>query len=73
MHMDEHWMTMGRKKVAVGAELWRACSDTGRWPSYPRRAVVPEYPGFKETKWLEREEAEFSDPAKFNPEILQAG
>jgi len=60
MHMDEHWMTMGRKKVDVGVGLWRHAITTNKWPCYPNRSIVPEYPGFKETKWLEREVNEFS-------------
>lgn len=62
MHMDEHWLTMGRKKVQRAIDLWRICISTGRWPAYPNRSIVPEYPGFKETRWLEREETEFSEP-----------
>jgi hypothetical protein len=60
MHMDEHWMTMGRKKVDVGVALWRHAVTNDKWPGYPARSIVPEYPGFKETKWLEREISEFS-------------
>jgi hypothetical protein len=60
MHMDEHWMTMGRKKVDVGVQLWRHAIMNDKWPGYPNRSIVPEYPGFKETKWLEREVNEFS-------------
>ncbi|SEE79265.1 AAA domain-containing protein [Bradyrhizobium lablabi] len=71
MHMDEHWMTMGRKKVAAGVALWRASTQANRWPGYPHKAIVPEYPGWQETKWLDREEAEFSDPAKFDPKIYR--
>jgi hypothetical protein len=55
MHMNEHWLTMGRKKVAIGADIWRTCIETGRWPSYSRNAILPEYPGFKENQWLQRE------------------
>ena len=60
MHMDEHWLTMGRKKVDVGIQLWRHAITTNKWPGYPARSIIPEYPGFKETKWLEREVNEFS-------------
>jgi hypothetical protein len=60
MHMNEHWMTMGRKKVEVGIQLWRHAITTNKWPGYPARSIIPEYPGFKETKWLEREVNEFS-------------
>jgi hypothetical protein len=60
MHMNEHWLTMGRKKVEVGVALWRRAIQSGKWHGYPNRSIVPEYPGFKETQWLEREEQEFS-------------
>jgi hypothetical protein len=60
MHMDEHWMTMGRKKVDICVQLWRHAITNDKWPGYPNRSIVPEYPGFKETKWLEREVNEFS-------------
>lgn len=72
MHMNEHWMTMGRKKVDVGAGLWRVCTETGYWPSYPRCAVTPEYPGFREKVWLERElSGEFEREA--DPKLIMAG
>lgn len=55
MHMDEHWLTMGRKKVQAAIAMWHAALRTGRWHGYPARAVHPEYPGFREKQWLERE------------------
>lgn len=69
-HMDEHWMTMGRKKVAAADRLWRAAITTGKWPGYGRRAIVPEYPAWAENRWLEREEIEFSEN---NPKLIMAG
>jgi hypothetical protein len=65
MHMTEPWMTMGAKKVQTGIDLWCRCMQTGRWPAYPARSQTPEYPGFKEKLWLERElSGEFeNDPA----------
>ena len=55
MHMDEHWLTMGRKKVQAAMTMWRAALKTGRWPGYPVQAIRPEYPLFREKQWLERE------------------
>jgi len=55
MHMDEHWLTMGRKKVQAAMTMWRAALKTGRWPGYPVQAIRPEYPQFREKQWLERE------------------
>ena len=55
MHMDEHWLTMGRKKVQAAMTLWRAAIKSGRWQGYPLQAVRPEYPTYREKQWLERE------------------
>jgi hypothetical protein len=66
-HMSESWMTMGRKKVSVGAGIWEACIETGYWPTYPHQAIIPEYPSWQESRWLEREVTEFSEPIKRTP------
>ncbi len=55
MHMNEYWMTMGRKKVEAGIALWRPAVEHNYWRGYGTKAVIPEYPGFKEKQWLERE------------------
>ncbi len=55
VELDEHWMTMGRKKLAYAVELWRRCIAANGWPSYPPEVLRPVYPGFKETQWLDRE------------------
>jgi hypothetical protein len=55
MVMTEHWLTMGRKKLQHAIDIWSACMKRNQWPGYPPRAVYPEYPGFKETQWLNRE------------------
>jgi len=70
VHMDEHWLTMGRKKVQRGADLWRVCIETGHWPAYPRKAIIPEYPVYAESRWLDREINEFSKP---DPKLIMAG
>ena len=70
MHMNEYWLTMGRKKVSAAADLWRVCSETGHWRDYGRHAVIPEYPAFKEKQWLEREEFEFAAP---DQKLIMAG
>jgi len=70
MHMNEYWLTMGRKKVAIAADIWRACLESGIWPAYPRKAIIPEFPGFKEKQWLEREEFEFGNS---DPKLIMAG
>lgn len=63
MPMDEIWMTMGRKKVDAGIARWAASIKSNRWPDYGNQAVIPEYPSFAMSSFLEREESEF-DPAE---------
>lgn len=70
MHMDEHWLTMGRKKVAVAMGMWHAAIKTDRWPGYGSRAVHPEYPSFREKQWLERE---LSGEFESDPSLIMAG
>lgn len=60
--MSESVMTMGRKKLQAAIGIWSHCTETGKWPGYTNRIVVPEYPGFRESQWLEREVNEFSEP-----------
>jgi len=55
MHMNEYWMTMGRKRVEAGISLWQSAIKNNYWRNYGVKAVVPEYPGFKEKQWLDRE------------------
>jgi hypothetical protein len=62
--MGEAALTMGRKKLQVAVDIWRECIESGEWPGYINRVVVPEYPGFAEYRWLEREVNEFSQPIK---------
>jgi hypothetical protein len=70
MHMNEYWLTMGRKKVETGAAIWRACIASNNWPAYPRYPVTPEFPGFKEKQWLDRElSGEFEQDTK----LIMAG
>jgi hypothetical protein len=55
MHMNEYWMTMGRKKVEAGIALWAPAVKNNYWRGYGTSAVVPDYPSYKEKAWLERE------------------
>jgi PDDEXK-like domain of unknown function (DUF3799) len=57
VELDEHWLTMGRKKLAYAVELWQRCMAANGWPAYPSEVLRPVYPGFKETQWLDRETA----------------
>lgn len=68
MHMDEHWLTMGRKHVNAAVMRWKSAIESGRWQGYPRCGIVPEYPSFKESKFLDRELS-----GEFEPELIMAG
>lgn len=48
-------IAMGHKMLDRAVELWRACVTAGRWPGYPPEIVTPEYPGWAEQQWLDRE------------------
>ena len=65
--LSESVMTMGRKKLTVAVDLWRHCIENDSWPTYINRVISPEYPGFKESQWLEREVNEFAEPIKRGP------
>lgn len=67
MHMDEHWLTMGRKNVDAAVMRWKHAVETDDWFGYPNRGIRPEFPGFKENQFLEREVNEFSEPIKRGP------
>jgi hypothetical protein len=70
MHMDEHWLTMGRKKVAAAVGTWEVSMKLDKWPSYPARSIYAEYPSFKEKQWLERE---LSGEFESDPSLIMAG
>jgi hypothetical protein len=70
MHMSKYWMTMGHKKVQTGVDIWRRCIEAGKWPAYPPRSITPDYPGFKEKQWLERE---LSGEFENDPSLIMAG
>jgi hypothetical protein len=53
--MDEHWLTMGRKQVEAAVSMWKAAIKSNRWIGYPLRSITPEFPGYRENKWLDRE------------------
>lgn len=76
--LPESTMTMGRKMVAKAETMWREAILTNRWTGYPALIHHPEYPGWKETRWLEREISDEADReraprAKFEPKNLMAG
>lgn len=67
-------MTMGRKQLEFGLDIWRRSMSVGThveaWPGYGREIQYPEFPGFKETKWLEREVV---DDARRRENLIMAG
>jgi hypothetical protein len=57
IEMNEHWLTMGRKKLDFALGIWRRCVSTGTWEGYPSAPIIPDYPTFREARWLDREQA----------------
>lgn len=53
--LDNVGLEIGRKKVAAAFNLWSRCLRENVWPGYPARIVVPSYPSWAESAWLERE------------------
>lgn len=60
VEIPEGPLTIGRKQLAVGRAFWRQCLTSGEWPGYPSGVIRPEYPGYRESEWLNREMDEFS-------------
>jgi hypothetical protein len=73
MVMNEHWLTMGRKKLQHAVDIWSACLLHDRWPGYPPFAVEPEYPGWIESRWLARELAAEPQRDEKPRNVLMAG
>lgn len=55
VELDEAALTMGRKKVSHGIDIWRRCVEADYWPAYPLAITRPEYPVWAENSWLQRE------------------
>lgn len=53
--LPESTMQMGRKKLDYAVTKWAICLARGEWPLYPAQIVYPEYPGYAESAWLNRE------------------
>lgn len=70
--LPESTMTMGRKKVDHAIKIWRECMEANRFPGYPPEIVFPQYPGWAETQWLERELTEFSTTSTAS-DLIMAG
>jgi hypothetical protein len=70
MHMDEEWMTWGRKKVAAGLAKWEPAIKSNRWSAYGNRPAAPAYPAYQGKSWLERE---LSGEFENDPSLKMAG
>lgn len=55
VELSETWLTMGRKKLQTAIDEWRGSMESGKWSAYPSHPITPEYPGYAERNWLERE------------------
>jgi hypothetical protein len=65
--LGEAALTMGRKMVEYAAARWRECLAEDFWLDYPARIIRPEFPGWKENAWLEREVKE--DEERHEPRV----
>jgi hypothetical protein len=70
MHMNNYWQTMGEKKVEAGIALWTPAVKHNYWRDYGVKAVIPDFPGFKEKQWLDRELAGEFEP---DTKLIMAG
>lgn len=73
--ISEGILTMGRKKLAAAVNVWRRCKAADNWPGYPSEIVVPDYPDWAESQWLDREETEFAPTTRgfLGPDHFMAG
>lgn len=58
VELSDDAMTMGHKQLQMAVDRWTECVVANRWPGYPLEIVVPEYPGWHEQQFLDREIAE---------------
>lgn len=55
VELTEGTLTMGRKKLEYAVRAWRRAMENDDWSAYPTDVCQPEYPGWKESQWLNRE------------------
>jgi hypothetical protein len=48
-------LALANQKVDLALGIWKRCVESGAWPSYPRRVVHLEAPGWEENRVAERE------------------
>jgi len=73
VQIGEAALTMGRKMLNYAIDAWTACTASGTWPAYPPEIVRPEFPGWAETEWLNRETEHSERPEIGNRNVLMAG
>jgi len=61
VELSESVMTIGRKKLDMAIRIWKNCMETNRFPGYPAQIIWPDYPGYAEAQWLNREETEAAE------------
>lgn len=73
VEMSESALTMGRKMLAMAFHIWKDCITRDRWPGYPLEIIVPDYPGYAEASWLDREQTEFGQIVLSHSDLIMAG
>jgi hypothetical protein len=58
--IPESALHIGRRQLNIAIAIWADCMRTGNWPGYCPEVQVPEFPGFAEARWSDREIAEFA-------------
>jgi hypothetical protein len=48
-------LTIGGKQIDAAVSAWARCMRANRWPGYPMQIEKPEFPGWAEQQWLDRE------------------
>lgn len=48
-------LAMGHKMLEYAATQWKICVGRNCWPGYPLDVTTPEFPGWAEQQWLDRE------------------
>lgn len=69
-------LTMGHKQLDHAVKMWSECITRGVWPGYALDIVTPEWPGWAEQSWLNREINEAARermPKTMDPDLLMAG
>lgn len=69
VEMSEAALTMGRKQLRAGIDVWKRCIETNYFSGYPLQTIVPDFPEWAEAQWLDREQTEFDDARN----VLMAG